>query len=196
MCLRIIHTRMNESSGEVCMIELKKISAGFVPEALRKAEKYRLLNHPKTAESICRDILTVEEDNQEAISLLIVSITEQFGNTTRYADIRFRHAEEWVPKIHDDYHRYYLSGLIRERWAKSRIRDLPGPDLYEYFHEAMEFYEKAEPLKPEGDESTTIHWNLCARQINRHPHIRPPEEDEGSILAGSYGDSFPHHPHS
>jgi len=175
------------------MIQLKKISSDFIGEALRKADKYRMLNHPKTSESICRDVLEVDPDNQQAVHLLIVSVSEQFANTNRYSDIRLRHADEWISHVKDEYQRLYLSGLIRERWAKARIRDLPGPDLYEYFHEAMEFYEQAEKIKPEGDESTTIHWNLCARQINRHPHIRPHEEDSEAMLASSYGDSFPHH---
>ena len=175
------------------MIELRKISPDFVPEALSKAEKYRMLNHPRTAESICRDILEVEPDHQAAITLLIISITEQFGNTARYTDIKLRHAEEWIPKITDEYQRLYLSGLILERWAKSRIRELPGTDLYEYLREAMDFYEKAEPLRPKGDDSVILHWNLCARQINRHPHVRPPEEGREASISRIYGDAFSHH---
>ena len=38
------------------MYELKSISTEAVPGALGKAERYRLLNEPREAESICRDV--------------------------------------------------------------------------------------------------------------------------------------------
>ena len=53
------------------MIELKKISAAGVPEALEKAERYRLLNEPRLAESICLDILEIEPANTRAIVILL-----------------------------------------------------------------------------------------------------------------------------
>jgi hypothetical protein len=37
--------------------ELKSISEQSIPEALAKVERYRLLNEPSLAESICLDIL-------------------------------------------------------------------------------------------------------------------------------------------
>ena len=45
------------------MLELKRISKAAVPSALAKAERYRLLNEPEQAESICRDVLAVEPDH-------------------------------------------------------------------------------------------------------------------------------------
>ena len=46
------------------MFELKPLSREAFPAALEKAERYRLLNEPLEAESICRDILAVDPDNQ------------------------------------------------------------------------------------------------------------------------------------
>jgi hypothetical protein len=34
-----------------------------VPKALERVERYRLLNHPRVAESIARDILAVDAEN-------------------------------------------------------------------------------------------------------------------------------------
>ena len=48
------------------MLELKQISKHAIPRALAKAERYRLLNEPHEAESICRDVLRTEPGNQEA----------------------------------------------------------------------------------------------------------------------------------
>ena len=59
--------------------QLKPISAEGVPAALRKAERYRLINDPSSAESICRDVLTVDGANQQALVTLLLSITDQFG---------------------------------------------------------------------------------------------------------------------
>ena len=45
------------------MFTLKSISPEAVPEAMEKAERYRFLNEPELAESICLDILAIEPDN-------------------------------------------------------------------------------------------------------------------------------------
>ena len=59
------------------MYALKPISDASVSGALAKAERYRLLNEPNEAESICRDILAVEADNQQAWISLILALTDQ-----------------------------------------------------------------------------------------------------------------------
>ena len=58
--------------------ELKTLSPEAVPRALEKAERYRLLNEPGEAESICLDALDVEPDNQEALVTLLLALTDQF----------------------------------------------------------------------------------------------------------------------
>ena len=49
------------------MFELKPLSKEAIPKALERAERYRLLNEPVEAESICRDVLHVEPGNQQAL---------------------------------------------------------------------------------------------------------------------------------
>ena len=67
--------------------ELKKLSPEAIPPALERAERYRLLNEPVQAESICLDILAVEADNQRALVCLLLSLSEQFGeNITEKLD--------------------------------------------------------------------------------------------------------------
>ena len=66
---------------EVAMeFELKTLSPEAVPRALAKAERYRLLNEPGEAESICLDALEVEPDNQEALATLLLALTDQFDD--------------------------------------------------------------------------------------------------------------------
>ena len=58
--------------------ELKTLSPEAVPRALAKAERYRLLNEPREAESICLDALEREPDNQVALKTLLLALTDQF----------------------------------------------------------------------------------------------------------------------
>ena len=48
------------------MFALKPISHDSVAGALGEAERYRLLNEPSEAESICRDILEIDPGNRQA----------------------------------------------------------------------------------------------------------------------------------
>jgi len=62
------------------MFELKKMSREGIRRALGKVERYRLLNEPWEAESICQDVLQAEPDNQEALISLLLAMTDQFGH--------------------------------------------------------------------------------------------------------------------
>ena len=68
--------------------ELKPISADAIPEALQKVERYRLLNEPAEAQSICEDILAIEPENQSALVMLILTITDQFGEGASASEAR------------------------------------------------------------------------------------------------------------
>jgi len=59
--------------------QIKAISKDGIPEAISKVELYRYLNEPGEAESICRDILAIDSENQTALRLLGLSITDQFA---------------------------------------------------------------------------------------------------------------------
>ena len=60
------------------MPELKQLNKDAIPAALEKAERYRLLNEPGEAESICLDVLAVDPDNQRAIITLLLALTDRF----------------------------------------------------------------------------------------------------------------------
>ena len=64
------------------MFTLKPLSAAAIPSALAKAERYRLLNEPGEAESICLDILQIEPSNQEALVSLVLALSDQFREET------------------------------------------------------------------------------------------------------------------
>ncbi len=59
------------------MFELKHLSEKDIPAAIERAKHYRLLNEPSAAQSICLDILEVEPDNQEALVIIVLAMTDR-----------------------------------------------------------------------------------------------------------------------
>lgn len=150
------------------MFELKKIHKDAIARALERAHFYRLLNEPGAAESICLDVLEIDPENQEALITLVMAITDRFNKNY---GVGAAQAKEFISRIKDDYQRTYYAGLICERQAKARLQQ-GGPgsshDAYEWLLDAMEHYEKAEAIRPAGNDDPILRWNACARIIMRN----------------------------
>jgi len=58
------------------MFELKPLSIEALSAALEKATRYRLLSEPAEAESICLDVLRTDPDNQQALVILLLALTD------------------------------------------------------------------------------------------------------------------------
>ena len=160
------------------MFELKRLSADAVEAAIKQAEHYRLLNEPRQAESICLDVLEVDPDNQRTLVLLLLARTDQF---TRELGARVDHARELLPRLDGEYAQAYFAGIICERWAKAQLsRGNPGSGrmAYDWLREAMGYYEKAEQLRPAGQDDPVLRWNSCARLIDKHDHVEPGAEED------------------
>jgi hypothetical protein len=158
------------------MFDLKPISEDAVPLAMEKANRYRLLNEPSAAESICLDILEVEPDNQEALVMLVLAMSDRFGKDYAIGDSQI---QDYVSRINDDYKRAYYTGIIYERRAKALLSTgSPGyqSNIYEYFRQAMKWFEKAEAIRPHGNDESILRWNGCARIIMRNK-LEPREMD-------------------
>ncbi len=153
-----------------------------------------MMNHPKTSESICRDVLEVDPENQDAVAQLIIAITGDFPSHSRPAGGRLKEARSWLSQLKSPFLQEYFAGLILERWAKARVRELPGNDLFEFMEEALQHYENAMKIAPAGDESPLLHYNVCVRFIEQHPHIKPHEvHPETQSPQPHYGDGIHHH---
>ena len=165
------------------MHTIKRISASGVPAALQKAERYRLLNESSAAESICRDIIAIEPNNQDALVVLLLSITDQFPDDLGDC---VRRAREVLPRLSGEYERAYYAGIICERRGNvQRRQSMPGSGsmAYESFVEAMEWYEKAESMRPADDDEAILRWNTCARVLDADPHLKPtPVEQYEPVL--------------
>ena len=161
---------------------LKPLSAGAVPAALVKAERYRLLNEPGEAESICLDVLGIEPGNQKALVMLILALTDQMDKRPSVEEARLL-----LGRLSSEYERAYYAGIICEREAKAYTeQNWPGSHFsaYHAFLEAMGWYERAEAIRPPDNDDAVLRWNTCARFLLRHPHLRPaPEERSEPILS-------------
>lgn len=158
--------------------ELKTLSPEAVSRALAKAERYRLLQEPVEAESICLDALQIEPGNHEALVTLLLALTDQFGEDRPSA---VTEAFEVIARISDPYEHAYYSGIVWERRAKAQLHRGSmglGPQVYASLREAMTWYERAEAIRPTGNDDALLRWNTCARLIMRDHRLMPPLADD------------------
>ncbi|MBV8212615.1 MAG: hypothetical protein JOZ08_05245 [Verrucomicrobia bacterium] len=150
------------------MFELKRLSSEAIPAALERALRYRLLNEPGEAESICHDVLAIDPENQQALVMLLLAISDRFG---KGYGVGVTEAQDVLARLRDEYERAYYAGIICERRAKAQLGNgYPGAghDAYEFLCEAMTWFEKAETLRPPKNDDALLHWNTCARIIMRN----------------------------
>jgi hypothetical protein len=159
------------------MSELKRLHREAIPAALEKAERYRLLNEPGEAESICLDVLAVDPDNQQALITLLLALSDRFEKGYNVGDAQ---AKELLARIKGEYAHAYYSGIVAERRAKAKLRQ-NTPDCrfqaYDLLREAMSAFEKAETMRPPGNDDALLRWNTCARIIERNK-LMPRHEEE------------------
>ena len=143
--------------------KLKSISASSIAEAISKVELYRYLNEPEEAESICLDILAIEPENQMALRLLGLAITDQF--TGGLSD-RCGEAQRIFSSLTDRYERLYYTGLVHERWAKAQLTaGRPPHTLLVLFEQALRCFEEAEKIRHAGNDDAILRWNRCVRLL-------------------------------
>jgi tetratricopeptide (TPR) repeat protein len=156
--------------------QLKTISMGGIAEALAKAKHYRYLNQAEEAESICRDILVVDPENQKALRLLGLAITDQF--TGAMSDRR-QEAQDCFEKLTSPYERSYYLGILYERRAKAQMRaGHLAHSLLASFEKAMQCFEEAEKIRPQGNDDALLRWNRCLRLMQGIP----PRSREGEAI--------------
>lgn len=160
------------------MFHIKRLTSEGVGLALDKALRYRMLNEPEQAASICEDVLHIEHDNQEALRMLILALTDRFGGPR---PVPPKVAQDLLPRLDDPYERDYYAGIIWEREAIARLRENrahSGTEAFNLFRQAMDCFERAESQRPAGNDDAILRWNSCARMIMNHPDIAPVEDTE------------------
>jgi len=142
----------------------KPIHQESIPRALAKAERYRLLNEPSQAESICRDVLAIDAANQQALICLILAMTDMFAG----AQVKVDEVRPLVQKLSGRFDRVYYAGVVEERWARSLLlAGYPRPMGHELLLLAMDCFEQAQPLAETGNDDAILRWNACLRFMDQ-----------------------------
>lgn len=163
------------------MPALKPLSKEAIPAALAKAERYRLLNEPEEAESICLDVLAADAGNREARIQLVLALSDQIG-----AGIQaFQEGITAARGLDSEYDRAYFAGLLWERRAKHRVREGgmgASHTAYDWIRQAMTYYEEAERHRHAGNDDAVLRWNACVRFLTRHPELAPHVEERAEAV--------------
>jgi hypothetical protein len=156
--------------------KLKPISKEAIPRAVQKAERYRLINQSWAAESICRDILEIDPANQQVLVMFVLALTDQLADDHG----RIMHAvRETLPRITDPYQRAYYTGIASERSGHAVLERGgmgSGAIAYDALRDAMSWYERAEAIRPPGNDDAILRWNTCARAISGNSQLAPHAE--------------------
>ena len=147
--------------------QLMPISQEAISGALSKAERYRFLNEPWQAESICRDVLAIDPSNQTARILLVLSLTDQFEHGVSAKEVL-----SIAAGLTNDYHRAYYSGIIHERHAIAEFRRHADwrarRQAHILFQNAMESYRRARAIRPPDNDDAVLRWNACVRFLEHN----------------------------
>jgi hypothetical protein len=155
------------------MFDLKPLSKDAVESALAKAERYRFLNEPSEAESICLDILEVDPGNQHARITLLLALSDQFAEMPGAA----ARAQQLAESLEGEYERLYYGGLVAERRAKAHLHrgGMAARGAYEWLMDALDSFERASHIRPHGNDDAILRWNACVRVLRQHPHLHASE---------------------
>ena len=165
--------------------ELKKLTHDGIESALSKAERYRLLNEPAEAASICRDVLAVDAENQAALVALILSLSDQYALGADPS----REIDTLAGRVTDPFEKSYFTGLALERRAKALFRKRGANigtthTVHMWMHRAMKLFEQAETIRPAGNDEPLLRWNACARFLMQHPGIcLEPAEERVAVMS-------------
>lgn len=155
--------------------KLKSITPSGIAQALSKAQLYRSLGEPEESESICQDILATDPENQAALRLLGLSITDQFvgepsGRCTE-VELIFR-------RLVDPYAQHYYLGILSERRAKAQMRsNRPAYVVVALIEDAMRHFEEAEKIRPADNDESVLRWNRCVRLLEKLPQADSEEPE-------------------
>jgi tetratricopeptide (TPR) repeat protein len=157
---------------------LKTLPRTSLDAALAKAEHYRDLNQPEEAESICRDVLDVDETSQRAWKLLGLALTDRFS--IRHVGL-VEEAIEAFEHLTDEYERIYHIGVAWERSAKAHLERNEAHSAVTAFEHALKLFERAQAMHPELPDAV-LRWNRCVRLLTENPSLRAalhePREDQ------------------
>jgi tetratricopeptide (TPR) repeat protein len=147
---------------------LKPLTSRNLDRAIELAKHYRDLNQPDEAESICRDVLAVSPDNEDALRTLGLALTDRFREAWTTL---FDEACATFAKLRSEYERVYYTGIAWERYAKAQLEAGRSHNAIHAFEEALARFENAEQIGPKDEPNAIVHYNRCVRALTTHPEL-------------------------
>jgi hypothetical protein len=159
-------------------LTLKKISVANIGQAMELADHYRLLNEPAQAESICRDIVAVDAGHVGAKKTLLLALSDQIiGGAS--PDV-VRAALDLAKGLPDEYERVYYSAVVHEREGRANVHRV-GTFAYSKLRHAADLFERAEKIRPAGNDASILRYNACVRAIETF-HLKAPADEHDGYL--------------
>lgn len=150
------------------------INKDSIPTVLEKARQYRSLLEPDLAISICIDVFAVDPENQEAIVIYILALTDQYSH--QHSKVQPKKIIEVINRLTSEFHRIYYTGIFLERKARALLKNpMSHSFAYEGLMEAIEKYEMAEKMAPAHCSDPVLRYNSCLRTIEKG-RLQPREE--------------------
>ena len=147
---------------------LKRLPRANLEAAIAKAAHYRDLNQPEEAESICRDVLDVDGENQAAWKILGLAITDRFSSGQAGL---LEEALASFERLEEEYERTYHVGVAWERAAKAHLERGEAHNAVTAFERALPLFESAERMRPDLPDPI-LRFNRCVRLMANHPSLR------------------------
>jgi hypothetical protein len=104
-------------------------------------------------------------------------MSDRFAKDYAVGDSRI---QDFLARLTNEYQRAYYTGIVYERRAKAVLHK-GGLNAYELFRQAMNWFEKAEVLRPAGNDDAILRWNGCARVISRN-NLAPREMSANDFI--------------
>jgi tetratricopeptide (TPR) repeat protein len=161
-------------------LKLHDIRISAVEKALEKAKQYRSLLEPEIAESICLDVLNIDPENQGVLIVYILALLDQVARAENQTQIKT--IERTIEMLTSQYQRYYYTGLLSERRARHLLTQAMSHSFaYDYFIEALAFYQQAIDRCPEKNDEAILRWNSCIRTIEKEK-LKPRRDSEDLMV--------------
>lgn len=150
------------------------IHKNSIDTVLKKARQYRSLREPDLAISICIDVFAVDADNQDALVIYILALTDQYSH--QHTKVQPKKIIDTIARLEGEFHRIYYTGIFLERKARALLKNPMSQSFaYEGLMEAVNQYEIAEKMAPAHCADPILRYNSCLRTIEKE-HLQPRAE--------------------
>ncbi len=155
-------------------MDYRLIHQDTIGAVLDKARQYRSLLEPELAISICLDVFAVDENNQDALVIYILAMTDLYNHAN--AKVCPQTINESIAKLTSEFERTYYTGITLERKARALLKNAMSRSFaYNLFIQAIKIYDQAQQIAPKQRDDAILRYNACVRTI-KNEHLSPRQD--------------------